>query len=164
MRTQKLKKVPMGTRSPKWGPMWLQCSWPPPTHPPTDKVLKITFFGGGSLRKFWNVFLTIPLNQLCNQTQNAKITSKSRPPFTKSSKKSQFFLIRKFRIGRDPPLPFRWFSKKIFLVPPLNIGLFSFTINYLMDCNILISLPPERKSLTIASKNIWHQVGPPIRA
>ena len=27
-----------------------------PTNPPTDKVLKITFFGGGSLRKFWNVF------------------------------------------------------------------------------------------------------------
>ena len=26
MGTQKLKKVPMGTRSPKWGPMWLQCS------------------------------------------------------------------------------------------------------------------------------------------
>ena len=26
MGTQKLKKVPMGTGSPKWGPMWAQCS------------------------------------------------------------------------------------------------------------------------------------------
>ena len=25
MGTQKLKKVPMGTRVPKWGPMWEQC-------------------------------------------------------------------------------------------------------------------------------------------
>ena len=25
MGTQNLKKVPMGTRVPKWGPMWEQC-------------------------------------------------------------------------------------------------------------------------------------------
>ena len=30
MGTQKLKKVPMGTRVSKWGPMWEQCG--PPNH------------------------------------------------------------------------------------------------------------------------------------
>ena len=43
MGTQKLKEVPMGTGSPKWGPMWPQCLVP-------------TGLGDSPDRKFWMIY------------------------------------------------------------------------------------------------------------
>ena len=51
----------------------------------------------------------------------------SPPLFKENPKKSYFFLIRKFRIGRDPPAPlleFFWRKKTVFFMPPLSAGTF----------------------------------------